>query len=299
MPKHADAPGVACASAASWTATGDAAALSGMGGVSSDLGVAVCLVGFVRTLGRPDVYRSLASHFHSHAGMHADFFGVVSSGGDDTAKGQWADVPADEYAPALRALQPAAWDDFVDHRGHRCGLLCMRQYDRLSRCREMIEEREQRCGGTYAWVVKARPDVTVSAGGARNAAAPRTLAADGLHISENVVYKDRRAGDMVVYMPRRLLGNVSRVLAETPCDEVRRHGVDCTHAAAATGGGNCKCNAWLSVGVARVLGLRLAYHSYRVEVVRTHAAHDVIERARRRFGGDGMRALHNKSREVL
>ena len=95
---------------------------------------------------------------------------------------------------------------------------------------------------------------------------------------------------------RRLFNNVSRALAHTPCDEVRRLGVDCTHAQAASGGGNCKCNAWLSVGVAKLLGLRLAYHRYPVQVVRTRQANEVIDRARRRYGGDGMRALHNKSR---
>ena len=250
---------------------------------SANLGIAVCLAGFVRTLGNPYVYKSLAKHFHEH-GTRADFFGVVSSSGDDTAKGQWADVSSEELAPALSALHPVAWEDSVDKRGPRCGLLCMRQFDRLSRCGEMIQARELRCGAQYTWVVKARPDITIS--GANN----------GLNLDSGVVYKDRRAGDVVNYIPRRLFGNVSHALAHTPCDEVRRLGVDCTHAQAASGGGNCKCNVWLSVAVARLLGLRLAYHRYSVQVVRTRQASDVIDRARRRYGGDGMRALHNKSR---
>ena len=71
-----------------------------------ELGVAVCLVGFVRTLAMPHVHESLARHFRSHSRLRADFFGVVSSGGEDTAKGQWADVSAAELAPATSHSAP-------------------------------------------------------------------------------------------------------------------------------------------------------------------------------------------------
>ena len=71
-----------------------------------DLGLAVCLLGFVRTLGERRVYESLAN-FRLQA-RHVDFFGVVSSGGEDTAKGQWADVDPSTLAPALARLRPVA-----------------------------------------------------------------------------------------------------------------------------------------------------------------------------------------------
>ena len=260
---------------------------------TSDLGVAVCIVGFARTLGTPQVHKSLARHFRGHL-PRVDIFGVISRSGADTAKGQWQDMSAESLAPAVRALAPVAWEDTPDAGGPRCGLLCMRQFDRLQRCRQLIAARERQCAGRYAWVAKARPDVTIGGGGWPGA--ERTLEADGLRGRGDTVYKDRRAGDIVNYIPRRHWDNVSRVLANTSCTAMRPLGVDCTHVAASTGGGNCKCNAWLSVAVARLLGLRLAYHRYTVQVVRTRQATDVISEARHRFGGDGMRALHNRSR---
>jgi hypothetical protein len=101
---------------------------------------------------------------------------------------------------------------------------------------------------------------------------------------------------MVNYVPRRLWDNLSFALARTPCAEVRRLGVDCSHPLAATGGGNCKCNSWLSVAASRLVRMRLRYHRYAVEVVRTPKAAELIADARRRFGADGMRPLHNRSR---
>ena len=38
-----------------------------------------------------------------------------------------------------------------------------------------------------------------------------------------VVYKDKRAGDVVDYVPRFLWANVTRALAATPCDETQRN----------------------------------------------------------------------------
>ena len=91
-----------------------------------------------------------------------------------------------------------------------------------------------------------------------------------MRADDRIVYKDRRAGDMVDYIPRVHWDNVTRALA-APCDEVRRLGVDCTVASAGTGGGGCKCNAWFSVAVARKLGLQLRYHRWHVEPARTRA----------------------------
>ena len=276
--------------------------------VGPDLGVAICLVGFVRTLPRPEVYTSISNFFRNQS-KQADFFGVVSSSGDDTAKGQWKEVSQAELEPAMRMLRPVAWEDTPDRRGPRCGLLCMRQYDRLDRCRELISAREAECGGRYAWVVKARPDARMRSRGGRS------IAADGLR-NGDTIYKDRRAGDLVTYIPRkhweasshygwssphdslsfyRLFFEqaLSRTLSSTPCERVRSVGIDCSHSAAATGGGGCKCNLWLTMAVTGLLKLRTAYHPFGVELVRTAESRAVIEESRRRFGGDGMRGLHN------
>jgi hypothetical protein len=151
-----------------------------------DLGVAVCLVGFVRTLGRRYVYESIDSHFRGHAATSVDFFGVVSSTGTDTAKGQWGDARPDALSAALRVLRPVAWADVRDTQGPRCGLLCMRQFDRMLQCGDMVEAREKQCKGRYSWVVKARPDVTITGGKGV------TLEHLGMHSDRDVVYKDRR-----------------------------------------------------------------------------------------------------------
>ena len=117
----------------------------------------MCLCGFVRTLSTPRVFNSLARGFHSQGFEHVDLFGVVSSRGDDTAKGQWRDVSAAELAPAVAALPLVSWvDDSVPEgaggqspddtwQQPRCGLMCMRQFDRFERCRRLIEHREAQC----------------------------------------------------------------------------------------------------------------------------------------------------------
>ena len=124
---------------------------------NQSMGVAVCLGGFVRTLAQRDVHESLSRHFRAHL-PHAEFFGVVSSGGQDTAKGQHDDVHPQDLESALKTLEPVEWEDTYDdprYVGHRCGLLCMRQFDRMQRCSEMIAQRERQCGGRFDWVVKA------------------------------------------------------------------------------------------------------------------------------------------------
>lgn len=101
--------------------------------VNSSLGMAVCLVGFVRTLADISVYKPLVEAFHSQAEL-VDFYGVVSSSGNDTAKGQLSAVTRVALAPALQELSPLAWEDIVDPPGPpKCNLQCMRQFDKLFR----------------------------------------------------------------------------------------------------------------------------------------------------------------------
>ena len=254
---------------------------------SHDLGVAVCVVGFVRTL--PQTFANISAFFRSQG--RASFFGVVSSSGNDTAKGQWRDMSQPELLPALRALAPVEWEDTTDTRGPRCGLLCMPQFDRLERCREMVSARERSCGGRFAWVVKARPDVTIYAGEFSN----RSVAASGLNRSDTV-YVDRQAGDLVSYIPREHWEAFSHLLSTATCEKIRSVGVDCMHDAAATGGGGCKCNSWLKKAATRLLKLQVAPHPFAMQIVRTSESLALFREARSRFGKAAMIALHNKSR---
>ena len=50
------------------------------------------------------------------------------------------------------------------------------------------------------WV--CRPDITISGAGGRAADAALRLQAKGLHVGSGIVYKDRRAGDMINYIQR-------------------------------------------------------------------------------------------------
>ena len=253
--------------------------------------IAVCLTGFVRTLGQAHVYNSLSKGFRSQA-SHVDFFGTVSSSGEDTAKGQHSRVTSESLATALDELRPARWEDDSQwphhHSPPRCNLLCMRQFDRFARCSALIESREKECGMRYAWVVKARPDITINA--------DHSLTDLGMRHESSVVYKDRRAGDLVLYVPRRHWDDVARAMTHTSCEEAKSFGVHCDAPTARTGGAGCKCNAFMSGIIAKRLALQLRYHKMGVQIVRTDEAAKLIARSKRLGGGDGMRLLHNKSR---
>ena len=45
----------------------------------------------------------------------------------------------------------------------------------------------------------------------------------------------------------------------------------------------------------KLLNLRAAYHPFGVELIRTTESQVVIADSRRRYGGDGMRGMHNKT----
>ena len=123
--------------------------------------LAVCLVGFVRTLDR--VHTSIRNSF-AGTGAAVDYFGVVASGGShgheqDTAKGQYAGVAHTALAPALSSLRPIAWVDEdiapalrTPTAVHGCGLACMRQFDRLHECGELVRQEESLCRRKYDWV---------------------------------------------------------------------------------------------------------------------------------------------------
>ncbi|KAL3923083.1 MAG: hypothetical protein SGPRY_004336 [Prymnesium sp.] len=173
--------------------------------------LAVCLVGFVRTLGWRGVHSSLA---HALRGASStDFFGVVSLGGHetDTAKGQWAAVTRESLEPALSLLRPVAWEDDTPVRSGPplCHLACMRQFERLERCGLLIQRAELACGRRYNTVVKARPDIAFFG---RNEPSLRN----------DTLYKDTAAGDMLVYVPRAQFDNLTWLLSSglvgTPSD---------------------------------------------------------------------------------
>ena len=103
--------------------------------------LAVCLVGFVRTLANPKVHASLSAFFRAQDSS-ADFFGVVATEAEDSAKGQYAPVLAASLEGALRVLRPIAWEE--PRLGNpSCGLPCMQQFVRLRHCAELVAARER------------------------------------------------------------------------------------------------------------------------------------------------------------
>lgn len=256
---------------------------------NGSLGMAVCLVGFVRTLTDPAVVWSIARGFRANA-ERVDFYGVVSTRGNDTVKGQWGATNFSKLEQSVEMLRPVVWEDVSDPPGPpKCSLECTRQFDKLQRCGELILAHEQRCQLNYTWVVKARPDIRIRTHG-------RTLASLGMmqkqpHLAapwHRYVWKDRTAGDAVMYLPRPLLEGFLRELMK-PCP------VMCD----ANGlGPLCKCNnvltraALMSANGTRPF-VRMRYHPFQVSVARTPEALEQVRRA-----GFDHRLLHNRGREA-
>ena len=195
--------------------------------------LAVCLVGYVRTLTQPAVYTSIAQGFRAQA-EHVDFFGVLALAGNDTAKGQWRPVTRDAITPALDAIKPIAWEEAVsDNSPPPCGMHCMRQFTKFDACMRLVEAHEARTGAPYDWVAKARPDVAFAASvdsfsqpdvRSSSAGFRRTHRANAFPVWSQVqrslrprlergtVYKDASAGDMLVYIDRAAALPMGRAL---------------------------------------------------------------------------------------
>lgn len=171
---------------------------------------AVCIVGFARTFPDARVFNSIY-HAFRRANALVDFYGVVALGSDeepDTAKGQWKAVPRAALAPALKLLRPVAWvDDLPVRPGPpACHLACMRQYERLEQCGLLIEQAERRCGMRYSTVIKTRPDLAF----AHPSEPP---------LADDTLFKDKAAGDLVVYIPRVRLNEISSLLGSARFSE--------------------------------------------------------------------------------
>ena len=169
--------------------------------------IAVCLVGFVRTLSEPRVFHSLARALRWEDAS-VDFFGVVSLGGDevDTAKGQWGQVSHESLAPALEALAPTRWEEHMPLSPEApCGLDCLRQFQRFEHCVGVAKEQERKNGAKYDWIVKTRPDLSFSSKGGGSFAR--------MKLQPTTLYKDRTAADLVVLIPRAHAENISSLLA--------------------------------------------------------------------------------------
>ena len=256
--------------------------------------LAVCLVGFVRTLSQPYVHNSIAAAFRAQG--RADFFGVVALGGADTAKGQWQPVSQASLSAAMVALKPVVWEVQKpdEHTRPPCGLHCMHQFVRFQRCTVLVDSYERQHGRVYDWVVKARPDVFM-----RWSTTPR---AGGSHLWANAkvghqltMYKDMTAGDMVVFVARSRVFNLAHALAGacgTPgADDVLLPTSMCPSNRSRSVVHACKCNDILS-HVAVSQRLRIRYHSMRPSIVRTPESSKLINQlvmARH----DPMQALHN------
>ena len=282
---------------------------------NATLRLAVCLVGYVRTLVQPNVHNSIAHGFRAQAD-HVDFFGVLALGGNDTAKGQWRPVTRAELAPALDAIRPVAWEEAVpDNSPPPCGMHCMRQFTKFDACTRLVEAHAARTGARYDWVAKARPDVAFAAPVA-SFSEPDVLRSLRPRLERGTVYKDATAGDMLVYIDGASAAPMSRALAAA-CASPRPAELE---ALACTTVERCRCSLpsenrtisrvdaraharrrfradYIMSLVAKRQHLRVKYHRVGrgVHVVRTKEASAVMRRMSRQVHGDPMKALHNKA----
>ena len=185
------------------------------------LKIAVCLVGFVRTL--PLTFFNLKTQFGTRGSAAAkkdrsvafDLFGVVANDMEnDTAKGQWHSVSHASVATAIETLQPVDWSEAVlpESVPRACSAApCMRQYERLERCGDMLDVQERSCGRRYDWVVKARPDIKVV-----GSVAFRNL-------SKNTVYLSRKSVDLLMLIPRGAFNAFARNLGSLTYVPYTRH----------------------------------------------------------------------------
>ena len=202
-------------------------------------GVAVCLVGYLRTFVEPAVTRHIARAARRLGGGSADVFAIIANDVNDTAKGQVMPFDDTAVAEARSQLAPLAWVQWTS--GHqddarssssseapRCALTCTGQFAKFEACAAAITKHEARRRRRYEWVAKMRPDVLFSPGPSPGSGAeeftypfPIDVHPAGLNSSARVIYVDSRHGaDLFYLMPRAALKYMAEGWRQVPC---RRH----------------------------------------------------------------------------
>ena len=233
--------------------------------------VAVCVVGFARTLSSRVVHQSIAKTFRDGAEATFDFFGVISLGDreQDTAKGQRYPVSAASIARARHALHPIGWDQAsLRQPGPRaCVDPCMTQFERLEQCGQLLAAEEARCGRNYSWVVKARTDTLIAGS-----------VASWAGLNRSFLWKDRWAGDSLVLLPRDKFDGITRALGSgnmrayvpfNPSLEKAAQPQSCWGVCSPTS--LCRCSHVLYT-VGHQAGLTPRYHTLQTSVQRTPEA---------------------------
>ena len=149
---------------------------------------AVCLTGYVRTFGVPDVHLGIEAVRRS---LNATMFAVVSNDDGDTFKGQSATVGDAEIATARARVRILDWRvvPSVD------------QFGKLAYCAAIIEAHERRTRAPFDWVVRLRPDglyLPVPPGWLRS-------------LDRATVYQSSNSGDVMWVMPRYALATMAAI----------------------------------------------------------------------------------------
>ena len=267
---------------------------------SNDSKVAVCVVGFARTLVWPEVYSALAKSVYS-LWPYAHLFGAIAAGGNDTIKGQVGAVNASALAMAIASLQPRAWETTWHDEGSSWAsslacvkwskMLCIGQWGKFARCLALMQETGHPLS-SYAWIVKVRPDLLLSVHPGFQF--PSSLLRDH-HAHAWNVYDPRRRHtlyvdtlkDALALVPSPVAMQLLRAFTDLPCDNLRtvRHPQNrwaqpplrCNDAGQPVNASTlCTCT-----GLLRNLVIMHTRANYAVQdqlgvrIVRTAAAHDV------------------------
>ena len=167
--------------------------------------VAVCIVGFARTLGSRAVYQSISDSFRDTQLARFDVFGVISLGDQeqDTGRGQRSPVSAASIHRARSVLHAVGWDEASRRQpGPRsCSDPCMAQFERLEQCGALLAAEERRCGRDYDYVAKLRTDTIVSGS-----------ITSWSQLNRSILWRDRWVGDSLVILPRRNFDPIARQL---------------------------------------------------------------------------------------
>ena len=272
---------------------------------SNDSKVAVCVVGFARTLVWPEVHSALAKSVYS-LWPYAHLFGAIAASGNDTIKGQVGAVNASALAMAIASLQPRAWETTWHDEGSSWAsslacvkwskTLCIGQWGKFARCLALMQETGHPLS-SYAWIVKVRPDLLLSVHPGFQF--PSSLLRDH-HAHTWNVYDPRRRHtlyvdtlkDALALVPSPVASQLLRAFTDLPCDNLRtvRHPQNrwaqpplrCNDAGQPVNASTlCTCT-----GLLRNLVIMHTRANYAVQdqigvrIVRTAAAHEVMSHLR-------------------
>ena len=170
--------------------------------------IAVCLVGYARTLVQPSVYTAIASAIRTYGA--SDLFVVIATDAQDTYKGADA-ISSAALTPARQHLGARSWLERDEPGEQVCGLPCTGQFRKFEVCSGLVKDSERQRGTPYTWVIKARPDA-VQSGEVRSL--------DSLGLVQREVTAEAAHEDALIFIPRQALEPAAHNWRHVPCTTV-------------------------------------------------------------------------------